>query len=57
MITSILKKVFGSRNDRLLRKYRHAVQAINALEPEMKALDDASLSARSAMFRVRIGKG
>jgi preprotein translocase subunit SecA len=57
MITSILKKVFGSRNDRLLRKYRHAVQAINALEPQMKALDDAALSARSAMFRERIGKG
>jgi preprotein translocase subunit SecA len=38
MINSILKKIFGSRNDRLLRKYSHAVTAINALEPQIQQL-------------------
>ena len=37
MITNLLKKVFGSRNDRLLRQYGHTVRAINALETEIAA--------------------
>ena len=57
MITSILKKVFGSRNDRLLRKFAHAVQAINALEPGLKKLDDAALRARTEAFRQRVRDG
>jgi preprotein translocase subunit SecA len=57
MITSILKKVFGSRNDRLLRKFAHAVQSINALEPELKKLDDAALRARTEAFKERVRKG
>ncbi|HWA11831.1 MAG TPA: preprotein translocase subunit SecA [Burkholderiales bacterium] len=57
MITKLLKKVFGSRNDRLLRKYAHSVQAINALEPELKKLDDTALRARTDMLRERFNKG
>ncbi|HEY5928863.1 MAG TPA: preprotein translocase subunit SecA, partial [Burkholderiales bacterium] len=57
MITSILKKVFGSRNDRLLKKFAHSVQAINALEPELKKLDDAALRARTQAFKERVRNG
>ena len=53
MINSILKKVFGSRNDRLLRKYSHAVHAINALEPQIQKLSDADLRARTDTLRQR----
>ena len=57
MINSLLKKIFGSRNDRLLRKYSHAVQAINALEPQMQKLSDTDLRARTEVFRQRASNG
>jgi preprotein translocase subunit SecA len=57
MISSLLKKVFGSRNDRLLRKYGNAVAAINRLEPELAKLDDAALRARTDVFRERVRNG
>ncbi|HXF18038.1 MAG TPA: preprotein translocase subunit SecA [Burkholderiales bacterium] len=57
MINSILKKIFGSRNDRLLRKYAHAVTAINLLEPQMQQLSDAELRARTDVFRQRATDG
>ncbi len=57
MINSLLKKIFGSRNDRLLRKYSHAVHAINALEPEMQKLSDTDLRARTEVFRQRASNG
>jgi len=57
MINSLLKKIFGSRNDRLLRKYSHAVHAINALEPQMQELSDTDLRARTEAFRQRARKG
>jgi len=57
MINSILKKIFGSRNDRLLRKYSHAVTAINALEPQVQQLSDADLRARTDSLRQRAGAG
>src|SRR5260221_10051813 len=57
MINSILKKIFGSRNDRLLRKYSHAVHAINALEPQIQKLSDADLRARTNVFRQRAANG
>jgi len=57
MINSILKKIFGSRNDRLLRKYSHAVAAINLLEPQMQQLSDADLRARTDVFRQRARDG
>src|SRR6202795_2018062 len=57
MINSILKKIFGSRNDRLLRKYSHAVHAINALETQIQKLSDAELRARTDILRQRAGSG
>ncbi len=57
MINSILKKIFGSRNDRLLRKYSHAVSAINALEPQIQKLSDVELRARTDLFRQRAASG
>lgn len=57
MITNLLKKIFGSRNERLLRKYSQAVQAINALEPELQKLSDAELRARTDAFRDRLNNG
>ncbi|MEI4896824.1 hypothetical protein Q8G71_36665, partial [Klebsiella pneumoniae] len=52
-----MKKVFGSRNDRLLKQYRGTVTRINAMEPEMQALDDAALAAKTDEFRDRFQKG
>jgi preprotein translocase subunit SecA len=43
-------KVFGSRNDRLLKRYTRSVGQINALEPQMRALSDAELKAKTAEF-------
>ncbi len=57
MINNLLKKVFGSRNDRLLRKYSHAVTAINALEPQLEKLSDADLRARTDTLRQRASSG
>jgi len=50
----LLKKVFGSRNERLLKQYRRQVRAINALEPQMAALSDEQLRAKTGEFRERI---
>ncbi len=57
MFPSILKQVFGSRNDRLLKQYRKVVQQINALEPTFEALDDAALRGMTERFRERLAKG
>ena len=57
MLTQLAKKVFGSRNDRLLKQYRKTVEKINALEAEMQALDDAALQAKTAEFKQRIANG
>jgi len=57
MITGLLKKIFGSRNDRLLRQYMHSVRAINALEPEIAKLADDALKARTAEFKQRHANG
>ncbi|HVY07414.1 MAG TPA: preprotein translocase subunit SecA [Burkholderiales bacterium] len=57
MINNILKKIFGSRNDRLLRKYSHLVRAINALEAETQKLSDADLRARTDVLRQRAAGG
>jgi preprotein translocase subunit SecA len=54
MVTGILKKIFGSRNDRLLKQYRRRVAAINALEPEISKLSDDALRAKTDEFRGRI---
>ncbi|AIL32944.1 preprotein translocase subunit SecA [Basilea psittacipulmonis] len=54
---SILKKIFGSRNDRLLKQYRKIVKQINALEPSMQALSDEALKAKTTEFKERLAKG
>ena len=57
MITSLLKKVFGSRNDRLLRQYGHTVRAINALEEQIAALTDGELQQKTEQFKQRYKDG
>jgi preprotein translocase subunit SecA len=57
MITTLLKKIFGSRNDRLIKRYMHAVRAINALEPQVEALSDAQLRAKTDEFKQRLANG
>ncbi|NNC97340.1 MAG: preprotein translocase subunit SecA [Gammaproteobacteria bacterium] len=56
-MANILTKVFGSRNDRLLRKFRKTIQIINGLESKMEVLDDAALSAKTTEFQDRIANG
>ena len=57
MITGFLRKVFGSRNDRLIKQYRQTVIQINALESGLQALDDAALQAKTDEFRRRHADG
>jgi len=57
MISGILKKIFGSRNDRLVRQYSQAVRAINALEPSISVLSDEALRAKTDEFRQRFSAG
>ena len=54
---SLLKKIFGTRNDRLLKQLRRQVNQINALEPQMQALSDAELRAKTDDFRARVQAG
>ena len=57
MFDEILTKIFGSRNDRLIKQYRRKVAQINQLEPAMQALSDAELQGKTQEFRDRIAKG
>ncbi|BAL26001.1 preprotein translocase subunit SecA [Azoarcus sp. KH32C] len=57
MISGLLKKIFGSRNDRLVRQYSQTVRAINALEPEISALSDEALRGKTAEFKQRVANG
>lgn len=57
MISSLLKKVFGSRNDRLVKQYRQTVARINALESGLTGLSDEALGAKTAEFRQRLANG
>jgi preprotein translocase subunit SecA len=57
MISGLLKKIFGSRNDRLIKQYSQAVKRINALEPAMQALSDEALRAKTDEFRQRYAQG
>jgi preprotein translocase subunit SecA len=57
MITGLVKKIFGSRNDRLLRQYMHEVRAVNALEPAIAKLTDEALKAKTAEFKERHATG
>ncbi|SET37647.1 preprotein translocase subunit SecA [Thorsellia anophelis] len=57
MIGTVLTKIFGSKNDRLVRKMRKTVQLINQLEPDYQALSDEELKAKTAEFRERLAAG
>ncbi len=57
MISGLLKKFVGTRNDRLVKSYRKQVAQINALEAEIEKLDDAALRAKTAEFKTRLQQG
>jgi preprotein translocase subunit SecA len=57
MLGSFAKKVFGSANDRRLKRYQAPVHAINALEPEVEPLSDEALRARTDEFRTALAAG
>jgi preprotein translocase subunit SecA len=57
MATNFLTKIFGSRNDRLLKKYRHTVTKINALESDYEKLSDEALRGKTEEFKDRLAKG
>ena len=57
MASSLMRKIFGSRNDRQVKKYRKIVTRINALEDEYKSLSDEQLGAKTAEFRQRLSDG
>jgi len=57
MISGLLKKIFGSRNDRLIKQYAQTVKRINALEPQIQALSDDQLRAKTDEFRQRHANG
>ncbi|MDZ7937669.1 MAG: preprotein translocase subunit SecA [Rhodoferax sp.] len=57
MAINILTKIFGSRNDRLLKQYRHVVTRINAMEPQFEQLSDEALRAKTQEFKDRVAGG
>ena len=57
MLIKLLTKVFGSRNDRTLRRMRKVVELINRMEPEVQKLTDDQLRAKTDEFRARLAKG
>ncbi|MFX1673354.1 preprotein translocase subunit SecA [Paraburkholderia sp. A2WS-5] len=57
MTTGFLQKIFGSRNQRLIKQYQKKVAAINALEPTIEQYTDEQLRAKTAEFRERVANG
>ena len=57
MVSNILKKIFGSRNERLVKRLSKTVSQINQLEAELQQLPDEALSAKTAEFRGRLEEG
>ena len=57
MLGSVARKIFGSRNDRLVKSYAKVVKKINALEEKSRALSDTQLAAKTTEFRERLAKG
>lgn len=57
MLGSLFRKVFGSRNDRIIKNMQKDVDRVNALEPEFEALSDAELQEKTAEFRKRLNEG
>ena len=56
MIQNVLTKVFGSKNERVLKQIKPLIKQINELEESIKALDDSSLAAKTVEFRERLAK-
>src|ERR1700682_4042954 len=54
---NILTRIFGSRNERLLKQYSGVVREINALEPSIAGLDDEALKAKTAEYKARVASG
>lgn len=57
MLIKLLTKVFGSRNDRTLRRMQKVVDVINRMEPDIEKLTDTELRAKTDEFRERLAKG
>ncbi|MDH5484009.1 MAG: preprotein translocase subunit SecA [Gammaproteobacteria bacterium] len=57
MVVKLLRKIFGSRNDRQVKKYQKIVEKINKLEPEFEALSDEQLGSKTVEFRQRLEQG
>jgi preprotein translocase subunit SecA len=57
VIDAALAKIFGTKNEREIKKIRPLIAQINALEPEMQALDDAALAAKTVEFKERLEQG
>jgi len=57
MVSQLLSKVFGSRNERLLKRMNKIVVSVNAFEPEISALDDNALRDKTEEFKTRLAKG
>jgi preprotein translocase subunit SecA len=57
MISSVLKNIFGSRNDRLLKQYLATVLTINKLEADIAKLSDAELRQKTEAFKLRAAQG
>ncbi|MCW8308345.1 preprotein translocase subunit SecA [Acidiphilium sp. PA] len=57
MFASIARALIGTTNDRSLKAYRRRIDSINALEPELAALDDDALKGKTALFRARLEAG
>ena len=57
MLSNVLKAIFGSRNDRLLKQYRRSVETINALEPALEKLSDEALAAKTPELKQKVASG
>ncbi len=57
MVTALLKKVFGSRNERLLKQYQRIVREINSFEPQVERLSDTELRGKTEEFKTRYKRG
>ena len=57
MVLNLLTKVFGSQNERELKRLQPIVDQINALEPAIQALSDEELKAQTAAFKQRVEQG
>jgi preprotein translocase subunit SecA len=57
MVLNLLTKIFGSSNDRILKKLQHIIQEINTLEPQIKSLSDEQMRQKTLEFKERLNDG